>query len=255
MRINQQWNTGTYDTDMAFVSQFGESLIELLRPQAGEQIIDWGCGTGDLAAAIAASGATVTGIDASAEMIQTARDKHPKLSFVLADGQHYVAKQPVDAVFSNAALHWLTDANGAAASIAASLRTGGRFVAEFGGLGNIASIVTELPNAFAAIGRSDKLHLPWYFPSIGQYTSLLEQHGLTVDLALCFDRPTPLEAGVQGFQRWLDTFANGILNVLTPSEREEVLSFMEQKLKPTLFQDGRWVMDYRRIRVVAYKRS
>lgn len=187
-------------------------------------------------------------------MIQTARDKHPQLSFILADGQNYVADQPVDAVFSNAALHWLTDANEAAASIAASLRTGGRFVAEFGGLGNIASIVTELPNAFAAIGCSDKLQLPWYFPSIGQYTTLLEQHGLTVDLALCFDRPTPLEAGEQGFQRWLNTFANGILSVLTPSEREEALSYMEQKLKPTLFQDNRWVMDYRRIRVAAYKR-
>ncbi|OMD05703.1 methyltransferase domain-containing protein [Paenibacillus sp. FSL R5-0636] len=253
--MNQQWNTQTYDTDMAFVSQFGESLIELLRPQPGEQIIDWGCGTGDLAAAIAARGATVTGIDASAEMIQTARDKHPHLSFVLADGQTYVAEQPVDAVFSNAALHWLTDANGAAASIVASLRVGGRFVAEFGGLGNIASIVAGLPQAFAAIGCSHKLHLPWYFPSIGEYATLLEKHGLTVDLALCFNRPTPLEGLEQGFQRWLNTFADGILSVLTPIERAEVLSSMEQKLKPTLYQDGRWVMDYRRIRVVAYKRS
>ena len=253
--MNQHWNTGSYDKDMAFVSQFGESLVGLLQPLPGEQIIDWGCGTGDLAAVIAAGGATVVGIDASAEMIQAARDKHPHLSFILADGQNYVAEQPVDAVFSNAALHWLTDANGAAASIAASLRVGGRFVAEFGGLGNIASIVTKLPNAFAAIGCSDKLQLPWYFPSIGQYATLLEKHGLTVDLALCFDRPTPLEGGEQGFQRWLNTFANGILSVLTPADREEVLSYMEQKLRPSLHQEGRWVMDYRRIRVVAYKRN
>lgn len=207
--MNQQWNTQTYDTDMAFVSQFGESLIELLRPQPGEQIIDWGCGTGDLAAAIAARGATVTGIDASAEMIQTARDKHPHLSFVLADGQTYVAEQPVDAVFSNAALHWLTDANGAAASIVASLRVGGRFVAEFGGLGNIASIVATLPQAFAAIGCSHKLHLPWYFPSIGEYATLLEKHGLTVDLALCFGLTNTtgrlgarISAVVEYFCRW-----------------------------------------------------
>lgn len=253
--MTHRWNTGTYDTDMAFVSQFGESLIGLLQPQPGEVIIDWGCGTGDLAKAIAEFGATVTGIDASTEMIHAARSKHPELNFVLADGQTYVAEQPVDAVFSNAALHWLTDANGAAASIAASLRSGGRFVAEFGGLGNIASIVAGLPRAFAAISRAEKLKLPWYFPSIGQYATLLEQHGLTVDLALCFDRPTPLEAGEQGFQRWLNTFANGILSVLTPAEREEVLSFMEHELKPTLFQDDRWVMDYRRIRVVAYKRN
>ncbi|BCG59137.1 class I SAM-dependent methyltransferase [Paenibacillus sp. URB8-2] len=252
--MKQQWNTGTYDADMSFVSRFGESLIGLLKPQPGERIIDWGCGTGDLAAAIAGYGAAVTGIDASAEMIQTARAKYPDLSFILADGQTYVAEQPVDAVFSNAALHWLKNADGAAASIAASLRTGGRLIAEFGALGNIASVVAGLPRAFAAIGASDKLQLPWYFPSTGQYATLLERHGLTVDLVLCFDRPTPLEGGEQGFRQWLNTFANGVLSVLSPSEREAVLGHVEQDLKPTLFQKDRWEMDYRRIRVVARKR-
>ncbi|MFC3747812.1 class I SAM-dependent methyltransferase [Paenibacillus sp. GCM10012306] len=252
--MNQLWHTSTYDKDMAFVSQFGESLIDLLQPQPGERIIDWGCGTGDLATAIASHGAAVTGIDASAEMIRTARSKYPELTFIEADGQNYVAEPAADAIFSNAALHWLLDADGAAASIAASLRPGGRLVVEFGALGNIASIVAGLPRAFAAIGQSDKQRLPWYFPSTGQYTSLLERHGFTVDFALCFDRPTPLEGGEQGFATWLNTFANGILKVLSPAERAEVISRMEEALKPTLFQEGRWVMDYRRIRVLAYKR-
>jgi trans-aconitate methyltransferase len=252
--MNQLWNTGVYDTDMAFVSQFGHSLIDLLQPRSGEKIIDWGCGTGDLAAAIAAQGAAVTGVDASADMIAAARSKHPELRFVVADGQNYVAEPAADAIFSNAALHWLLDAEGAAASMAASLRPDGRLVVEFGALGNIASIVAGLPRAFAAIGCSGKLSLPWYFPSTGEYASLLERHGFTVDLALCFDRPTPLEGAEQGFATWLNTFANGILKVLSPAERAEVVSFMEAELKPVLFQDGRWVMDYRRIRVVAYKR-
>ncbi|WP_233277535.1 methyltransferase domain-containing protein [Paenibacillus durus] len=240
--MRQQWNTGTYDKDMTFVSHFGESLIGLLRPQQGERIIDWGCGTGDLAAAIADQGAIVTGIDASQEMIQAARAKYPDLSFILADGQKYIAELEVDAVFSNAALHWMKDADKAVASITASLRTGGRFVAEFGALGNIASIVDGLPRAFAAIGTSDKLQLPWYFPSIGQYATLLEQHGLTVDLAHCFNRPTPLEGGDQGFRRWVNTFANGVLSVLTPSEREAVLKHLDQELRPSLFKDGHWVI-------------
>jgi len=252
--MKQRWNTASYDQDMAFVSQYGESLIGLLQPQAGECILDWGCGTGDLASTIASSGATVIGIDASDEMIQSARSKYPELSFILADGQAYRAEEPADAVFSNAALHWLTDAGGAAASIAASLRKRGRFIAEFGGQGNIASIVDGLPRAFAAIGASDRLRLPWYFPSIGQYATLLEQHGLTVDLAQCFDRPTPLEGGEQGLRQWIDTFANGVLSVLEKQERHAVLAYLEQELKPTLFRDGQWVMDYRRIRVVAYKR-
>ncbi|WP_020426715.1 class I SAM-dependent methyltransferase, partial [Paenibacillus riograndensis] len=137
--MNQQWNTGTYDKDMAFVSRFGESLIELLQPQPGERVIDWGCGTGDLAAAIAGHGASVTGIDASPEMIAAARSKHPQLEFVLADGQAYRSEPAADAIFSNAALHWLLDAEGAVSSMAASLRPGGRLIAEFGGQGNIAS--------------------------------------------------------------------------------------------------------------------
>lgn len=251
--MNQQWNTGTYDTDMAFVSRFGESLIHLLQPQPGERIMDWGCGTGDLAAAIADHGAVVTGIDASPEMISAARSKHPQLEFVLADGQSYCADVPADAVFSNAALHWLQDAQGAAASIAASLRTGGRFIAEFGGQGNIASVVDGLPRAFAAIGCSGKLKLPWYFPSIGEYASLLEQNGMTVELALCFGRPTPLAGGEQGFSRWLNTFADGILSVLSGPQREDVLAFMEKELKPVLFQEDGWIMDYRRIRIAAKK--
>lgn len=251
--MNQQWNTGTYDTDMAFVSRFGESLITLLQPQPGERILDWGCGTGDLAAAIAEYGAVVTGIDASPEMISAARSKHPQLEFVQADGQSFRADVPADAVFSNAALHWLQDAQGAAASIAASLRTGGRFIAEFGGQGNIDSVVTGLPRAFAAIGCSSRLKLPWYFPSIGEYASLLEQNGLTVELAMCFDRPTPLAGEEQGFTRWLNTFADGILSMLSSPQREEVLSFMQEELKPLLFRDGGWVMDYRRIRIAARK--
>lgn len=253
--MSQTWNTGVYDTDMSFVSRFGESLLELLQPKEGEHILDWGCGTGDLTAAIARSGARVTGIDASPDMLAAAGAKHPELEFILADGQSYISPEQADAVFSNAALHWLTNAEGAAASIAGSLRPGGRLVAEFGAHGNIASVVRGLPAAFAAAGAADKLRLPWYFPTVGEYASLLEKHGLEVELALCFHRPTPLEDGGAGFRKWVNTFANGVLSVLDDASRQAVLEHLEQELAPVLFKDSRWVMDYRRLRVVARKRE
>ncbi|MDF2939067.1 MAG: Methyltransferase type 11 [Paenibacillaceae bacterium] len=253
--MDHKWNTGMYDGDMAFVSRFGESLLELLQPQEGEVILDWGCGTGDLTAAIAQSKARVTGIDASPDMLAAAKAKYPELELVLADGQAYISPSPADAVFSNAALHWLTDAEGAAASIAGSLRPGGRLVAEFGAHGNIASIVQGLPAAFAAAGAAGRLKLPWYFPSVGEYASLLEKHGLEVELALCFHRPTPLEDGEAGLRKWVNTFADGVLSVLDETARRTVLEHLEQELAPQLFRDGRWVMDYRRLRVVARKRA
>lgn len=255
MQMDHKWNTGMYDGDMAFVSRFGESLLELLQPQEGEYILDWGCGTGDLTAAIARTGARVTGIDASPEMLAAAKAKHPELEFVLADGQSFQSPVPADAVFSNAALHWLTDAEGAAASIAGSLRPGGRLVAEFGAHGNIASIVRGLPPAFEAAGAAGKLQLPWYFPSVGEYATLLEKHGLEVELAFCFHRPTPLEDGEAGFRKWVNTFANGVLSVMDDASRQAVLEHLERELAPALFRDGCWVMDYRRLRVVARKRG
>ncbi|KWX88550.1 hypothetical protein AMQ83_06055, partial [Paenibacillus riograndensis] len=234
-------------------SRVGCCLFELLQTLPGAWSVYCGVGTGESAAAIAGHGASRAGIYASPEMLSAARSKHPPLEFVLADGQAYRSEHAADAIFSNAALHWLLDAEGAVSSMAASLRPGGRLIAEFGGQGNIASVAAGLPRAFGAIGCSGKLELPWYFPSIGEYAALLEQNGFTVGLALCFDRPTPLQGGAQGLVRWLNTFADGILSVLSPDQRTEVLTYLEHELKPQLFQGDQWVMDYRRIRVAARK--
>lgn len=250
----QQWKAESYDTFMRFVSKGGEDLIDLLNVKPGERIIDWGCGTGDLAAALAAKGAVVRGIDFSREMIDRAKEKYPDLSFEAADGQSYVSPVPADAVFSNAALHWMTEAEGAAASIAASLKPGGRFVAEFGGDGNVSAICKAIQAGFKQRGIEDKLRFPWYFPSIGEYALVLERAGLRVDYAVCYDRPTPLEGGEQGLQIWLDQFARGIFDVLSSEEEHDIREAVESALAPRLFREGRWTADYRRIRVAAVKR-
>jgi trans-aconitate methyltransferase len=248
------WEAGRYDAYMPFVSRGGIDLIGMLDVQPGAFLIDWGCGTGDLAARIAERGAEVLGIDFSREMIEEAKRKYPAVRFEQADGQRYVSARQADAVFSNAALHWMQDAEGAAASIAASLRTGGRFAAEFGSDSNIAAIREALEAAFSAIGAADRLRFPWYFPSVGQYATVLERQGMRIEWAACFDRPTPLEGGKGGLQIWLDTFANGILAVLSADEEREVRSRTEAALRGQLYADGGWTADYQRIRVSAVKR-
>src|SRR2546423_311364 len=148
----KQWDASRYDDGCSFVWKHGASVIELLAPEAGERILDLGCGTGHLTAQIAARGAAVVGIDRSPEMIATARRDYPRLRFEVADAESFRFAEPFDAVFSNAAIHWMKDQQAVAAAVWQALKPGGRFVAEFGGKGNIRSIESALRRALQAAG-------------------------------------------------------------------------------------------------------
>ena len=110
------WDARAYDESFRFVSDHAGDLVALLDPQPGERILDLGCGTGLLAAAIARRGASVVGLDSDAAMIEAARAQfpaadHPGLEFARGDGEaleECSLAGPFDAVFSNAALHWMT---------------------------------------------------------------------------------------------------------------------------------------------------
>ncbi|MDV3002009.1 MAG: Trans-aconitate 2-methyltransferase [Chroococcopsis gigantea SAG 12.99] len=247
-----KWHPTLYDGHLSFVWKYGESVIELLDPQPGERIIDLGCGTGHLTARIADTGAQVQGIDSSAEMITVARRNYPHLCFQVADARSFELDTPVNAVFSNAALHWVTEAETAVSQITRSLKPGGRFVAEFGGRNNVRAITTTLSHLLAEKGYSGLKH-PWYFPSIGEYACLLEKVGLKVTYCVLFDRPTALDNGDEGFTIWLQMFTDGWLSGLSPQERDGVIAGTIDRLKPQLYQDGQWYLDYCRIQVVAFK--
>lgn len=154
------WNAEQYEGRHSYVWKWGGNVIELLQPREGERVLDLGCGTGQLAAEIAAKGAQVVGLDSSPEMLGQARQNYPHLKFVLADATDFRFEEPFDAVFSNAALHWVQDAEASVKCIAAALRPGGRFVAEFGGQGNIAEILAALRAVFGA--AAEQL-CPWRF--------------------------------------------------------------------------------------------
>jgi trans-aconitate methyltransferase len=241
------WNANLYEDQHAFVWKYGEDLIQLLSPEPFESILDLGCGTGQLTAHLAQSGAAVQGIDADAAMIAKAQQNYPELPFHQADARTFQVASPIDAIFSNAVLHWVKEPNAVIQCISQALKPGGRFVAEFGGKGNTKAITQALANAYPAYES------PWYFPSVAEYTAILEHQGLEVVFATLRDRPTPLQSTEAGLANWLRMFAHGLLEGLTTEHQTQVITSVEQQLRPTLYREGRWIADYRRLRIMAVK--
>ena len=241
-----------YQDRHSYVFRFGEDLLALLAPKPGERILDLGCGTGQLTSALAESGATVIGMDVSPEMLAQARANYPALEFIQGDASNFTLPEPVDAILSNAALHWVRDAEGVGASVARALKPGGRFVAELGGHGNVQSVVDALR---AVLGPGAPV--PWYFPTIGEYATILERHGLEVREAHLFDRPTQVE-GEDGMENWLSVFAGLAIaagsDVGTgPRSEKRIFRAVAGKLRESRYRDGVWTLDYRRLRLVAVK--
>jgi trans-aconitate methyltransferase len=239
--MNQTWDAARYQSRHSYVFAHGQSLVEILEPRKGERILDLGCGSGQLTAKIAETGAEVSGIDRSAEMVAEARRNFPALRFDVANAANFTVDSPVDAIFSNAALHWVKDADGVAKSVARALLPGGRFVFEMGGKGNIQTIVDAIHEIAGLV------ETPWYFPSIGEYASILERHGFEVAFATLFDRPTRVE-GEDGLEDWLTMFGGSLFDEQrAPEIRREVAN----RLRLKLFRDGRWMLDYRRLQMIA----
>ena len=247
--MTNTWDTTTYDRDFAFVSAYGAELLNWLRAQPGERILDLGCGTGELAERIAATGATVIGIDSDPAMIEAARTRLPNVELRVADGHDFAVDAPVDAVFSNAALHWMPAAVEVLGCVSDALRHGGRFVAEMGATGNVATVMAAVDRACREAGLPER-DWPWFFPSPAQYAAMLEDAGLEIRELDFRDRPTKL-VGANGITGWLRMFAGpAMADVPT-----EVVDRAVQIARPKLWRDGAWWADYRRLRFRAVKVS
>lgn len=249
-----QWNAAQYDAKHSFVYEKGKAVVELLAPQPGERILDLGCGTGALTAQIAASGAQVLGIDSSEEMITQAEHKFPALKFQVLDARKLPFHAEFDAVFSNAVLHWIPEPEKVIAGMAQALKPGGRFVAEFGGKGNLQKLIAGFHRAFSALKiREPEGLTPWFYPSIAEYASLLEIRGLEVRQASLFDRPTKLEDGPRGLETWVRQFRHTYLEKMGEPSAQRWIEEVERQCRPHLFKNGSWELDYRRLRIAAWK--
>lgn len=248
MTVNE-WNPEEYDRAFSYVSSFGGSVLELLDPKPGEKILDLGCGSGELAAEMLEKGVDVSAVDADEHMIAKARQRLGDRAFV-ADGHAFRLDEPVDAVFSNAALHWMTEPEQVVANVRASLRDGGRFVGEMGGKRNIGVIAQAVRQAVAEVGGESGYHFPWYFPSPAEYTAVLEAQGLRPASVFYFPRLTPLdpEEGVRG---WVRMFGDSLVAGVPQDSLDAVLDRVEELCRDRLFSGGRWHADYWRLRFEA----
>jgi trans-aconitate methyltransferase len=247
--FTQHWDPDRYARNARFVAELGQPVVELLAPQAGERILDLGCGDGALTRRLSEVGASVVGVDSSAEMVAATRAAG--LDARVMSGEALAFDNEFDAVFSNAALHWMLRPAQVIDGVWRALKPGGRFVGEFGGHGNVQHIKTALIAALDRRGLDGNAAVPWYFPTPAEYRGLLEAQGFRVRAAELIPRPTPLPGDIIA---WLDNFAENFTRQVPAGERAAYLAEVAAALRPHLCSaDGAWTADYVRLRFAADK--
>ncbi|TQS46593.1 class I SAM-dependent methyltransferase [Cryptosporangium phraense] len=243
----QTWEASM--SDRGSEASYGRDLLELLAALPGERVLDLGCGTGDHVALLRSRRVAADGVDQSPSRIARAEEKYPDYPyFSVADARALNVEAYYDAVFSNAVLHWIPEPAAVVASVASALRPGGRFVAEFGGAGNVRTIVDAAQDVREEFGLP-RAPVPWFYPTVGEYATVVEGAELEVRSAWLFDRPTVLD-GTEGLANWLRMHAEFLLEGV---DAEKFVGELEDRVRDRLWRNGAWWADYRRIRVVAVK--
>lgn len=244
---DEKWNAKQYEENAAYVVEMAGEVLEWLAPRPGQRILDLGCGDGRLSLALAESGAQVLAVDGSEEMIAAAKERG--LDTRIVQGQSLEFDREFDAVFSNAALHWMHPHQDMLAGVARALKPGGRFVAQMGGHGCAAPLIVAMAAVLEARGLDGNQAMPWFFPTAEEYRGLLEANGFAIKRIELVSNPTRLPTSIEG---WMDTFAHHFLDLLPPEERptarDQAISFLRPAIED---RDGNWTVDFVSLRFEA----
>jgi len=250
--MNIKWKSEEYKENFSFVHKYGEDVLKLLETDKNDTIVDLGCGNGALTQKLSEICENVTGIDASEDMLKTARKSYPDLTFIKGDALNFNLGKKADAVFSNAVFHWIDKDKQPKllSNINRNLKLKGQLVCEFGGFGCAETIHSALEKEFKR--KNFEYPRTFYFPTIGEYAPIMEQNGFKVVFAVLFDRKTKLN-GTNGLRDWINMFVTEPFKHIDDSITEEIIANTVNKLKPVLCEDGIWYADYVRIRFKAIK--
>jgi len=248
MKETNNWNADKYNKHADFVSNLATPVVDLLNPIENEKILDLGCGDGTLAVEIEKFNTKVIAVDLSQSMVEKTKEKNIEAYVMSATELNF--NNEFDAVFSNAVLHWVKDSQIAINKINTSLKNNGRFIAEFGGYGNIKFLTDAMQKVFNNHQEYGTFNNPWYFPSDKNYKKLLENNGFKVEYIELIPRPTSID----DISNWLDIFANGIVSHLTNEQQLNFKQEVREILKPKIYTEKNgWVADYVRLRFKAIK--
>lgn len=245
----QSWSTEFYERNARFVSDLADEIVKMLDPQRGERILDIGCGDGYLTEKLASYGAKLVGIDYSKTMVEAARRRG--IDARHGDGEELQFDDEFDAAFSNAAMHWMVRASKTASGVFRALKPGGKFVGEFAGAGNAKIIRREIHGALQRRGIDADAVDPWYLPEEDEYRLVLGEAGFTVRYIKLFDRPVWIDYPLA---QWIQTFGSPYIKALNDWDEQEFLREICERAEGELLRaDGKWKVDYTRIRFLAVK--
>lgn len=250
MSMNIKWIAEDYKNGFSFVPKYGEDVMSLITAKKGSTVLDLGCGNGTLTKKLAEKGYNVLGIDDSAEMLALAKTEHPEIEFQKGNALDFVLEKKADVIFSNAVFHWIDakEQDALIENIAKNLKIGGELVCEFGGYGCAETVHSALERAFKKRGFT--YERTFYFPTIGEYAPMLEKHGLRVEYATLFDRPTE-QKGENGLFDWINMFVKKPFEGMDEKTKEEIFFEVMIDVIGELYREGKWFIDYVRLRIRA----